>query len=71
MLVSCDGRRVARHRRCWARHQTLTDPAHAAAAAAMRAARTAALERTSPAGVEVEQRTLSDYDRILGLSEVS
>jgi transposase len=66
VLVSCDGRRVAHHRRCWARHQTLTDPTHAAAAAAMRAARTTALERT-PSGVEVEQRTLSDYDRILGL----
>jgi hypothetical protein len=29
----CDGRLVADHARCWARHQTLSDPAHVAAAA--------------------------------------
>ncbi len=30
--VWCDGRLVADHPRCWARHQTLSDPAHLAAA---------------------------------------
>ncbi|GAA4558683.1 Mu transposase domain-containing protein [Pseudonocardia xishanensis] len=71
VLVSWDGRRVARHRRCWARHQTLTDPAHAAAAA-MRAARSEQFQRSSsPRGLEVEQRALADYDRILGLDESS
>ena len=37
--VTCDGRVVADHERIWARHQTLTDPAHLAAAAALRSAR--------------------------------
>jgi hypothetical protein len=32
----CDRRPVARHARCWARHQTITDPAHRQAAAALR-----------------------------------
>ena len=30
--VFCDGRIVADHERVWARHQTITDPAHLAAA---------------------------------------
>ena len=34
--VTCDGRIAADHERCWARHQTITDPAHLAAAKAMR-----------------------------------
>jgi transposase len=34
--VFCDGRVVADHERIWARHQTLTDPAHWAAAQALR-----------------------------------
>lgn len=33
VLVTCDGVEVARHARSWARHQTITDPDHAAAAA--------------------------------------
>lgn len=54
------------------RHQTLTDPTPAAAAAALRAARSEQLPRpSSPVGLEVEQRALDDYDRILGLNEVS
>jgi hypothetical protein len=56
---------VARHARCWARHQSLTDPAHAAAAAAGRAA---ARQRFTPADeLEVEQRPLETYDRIFGV----
>ena len=34
--VFCDGRVVADHPRCWARHQSLTDPVHAEAAKALR-----------------------------------
>jgi hypothetical protein len=34
--VACDGRLVAEHERCWARHQTVSDPAHLAAAAQLR-----------------------------------
>ena len=39
MTVTCGGRQVARHLRCWAAHQSITDPAHAAAAAQLRQAR--------------------------------
>lgn len=31
--VFCDSRQVARHDRCWAKHQSITDPAHRQAAA--------------------------------------
>jgi hypothetical protein len=48
-----DGRLVADHARCWARHQTLTDPAHAAATVA----------------VQVEERALPTYDRVFRLIE--
>ena len=34
--VTCLGRQVARHPRCWAAHQSITDPGHAAAAAQLR-----------------------------------
>jgi len=34
--VHCDGRLVADHERIWARHQTITDPVHLAAARALR-----------------------------------
>jgi transposase len=64
---------VARHPRCWAAHQTLTDPGHAAAAAAMRAAFRqqralcgqdgSALAAAGAGEVEVEQRDLAVYDR--------
>lgn len=63
--VTCDGDLVAEHRRCWARHQRLTDPVHAQAARALRNKRTT-LHR-EPAEVDVERRALADYDRALGL----
>lgn len=65
--VHCDGRIVAAHERCWARHQTLTDPAHLAAAKTLRLARLAVL--APPARTEVEHRALSDYDAAFGLGE--
>jgi hypothetical protein len=68
VIVDCDRRQVARHPRCWARHQTITDPAHAAAAATLRQARQQL--PTAPAATAVEYRDLADYDRILGLDEV-
>jgi transposase len=52
---------VACHARCWAAHQTLTDPEHARAAAVMRAAH--ARSMPPPAQVDVEQRDLASYDR--------
>jgi transposase len=63
--VFCDGLQVACHRRCWARHQSITDPGHAAAAVELRAARRLAVVPT--AMTEVEQRNLADYDRMFGL----
>jgi hypothetical protein len=64
VTVTCQGRLAARHPRCWAAHQSITDPAHAAAAAQLRQAR--CLATTRPADTAVQQRALSDYDRILG-----
>lgn len=56
---------VADHDRIWAKHQTISDPEHVAAAAVLRRGRFEVLG--APAHVEVEQRALSDYDTLLGL----
>jgi transposase len=63
--VFCDGRLAADHERIWARHQTLTDPAHRAAAQVLRRHRLA-IARPS-AEPEVQIRCLADYDDALGL----
>jgi transposase len=61
----CDGKIVADHERLWARHQTITDPSHLAAARALRKER---LEVVRPAAEPtVEQRSLADYDTALGI----
>ncbi|MFC6023882.1 IS21 family transposase, partial [Plantactinospora solaniradicis] len=67
--VFCDGRLVAHHNRCWARHQTITDPEHRQAAADLRAA----ARRQQPVAIDaqVQQRALTDYDRLFGLDEVT
>ena len=63
--VLCEGRAVADHQRIWAWHQTITDPAHLAAARALRRHRAGVLRPvTEP---QVEQRSLADYDTALGL----
>lgn len=61
---------VAAHRRCWARWQTITDPAHHSAALAMSSAATHH-PAPGPAGEdgEVEQRDLADYDTAFGLTQ--
>jgi len=68
----CDGRLVADHARCWARHQTISDPAHLQAAARLRHQR-AALAATSTRRVgdveEVQLRCLGDYDAAFGLDD--
>lgn len=65
--VFCDGRMVADHDRLWAKHQTISDPAHVAAARALRRER---LEVVRPAAqAQVEQRCLADYDTALGLDD--
>jgi transposase len=62
--VTCDGQVVADHERAWAKHQTITDPQHLAAARALRRDR---LEVIRPAaGPAVEVRCLADYDTALG-----
>jgi transposase len=68
--VWCDGRLVADHARCWARHQTISDPAHLAAAAQLRQQR-AALGATNPrhGAEEVQLRLLTDYDHAFGLDD--
>jgi hypothetical protein len=72
-LVASDGRLVADHERCWARHQTLSDPVHLQAAAKLRHQR-AALGATSARGgvgdvEEVQLRRLTDYDQAFGLHD--
>ena len=61
----CGGKLVADHERIWARHQTLTDPAHWAAAQALRRQRLTVVR--PPAEPDVQIRCLADYDTALGL----
>ena len=68
VTVTCGGQQVASHPRCWAAHQTITDPAHAQAAAALRGARLHAAPH--PAQAEVEQRRLADYDALFGVADI-
>ncbi len=56
----CEGKLVADHERIWARHLTISDPEHTAAARALRRDRASAL-RPVPEP-EVEVRCLADYD---------
>ena len=63
--VACDGRPVARHDRCWARHQSITDPAHRSAADQLREAHRRA--SVTPIATPVESRDLAVYDRMFGL----
>jgi transposase len=65
--VWCDGQLVAQHPRCWAAHQTITDPAHRDAAAQLRAARR--LAAVPALDTDVQQRPLADYDRLFGLDD--
>jgi transposase len=63
--VSCDGKTVADHERVWAKHQTISDPEHVAAARLLRRDRIGVL-RPAPEP-EVEVRALADYDTALGI----
>jgi transposase len=65
--VLCDGKVVADHDRVWAKHQTITDPEHLAAARALRRERLQVVRPTDEP--EVEVRRLSDYDTTLGLDD--
>ncbi len=65
VLVFCDGRPVASHDRCWAQHQSITDPVHRQAATNLRVAHR--LASIAPIRTEVQARDLADYDRMFGL----
>ncbi|WP_067574974.1 IS21 family transposase [Nocardia acidivorans] len=69
VVITLAGAELARHQRCWADHQTLTDPDHAAAAADLRNARR--LVAVPAIDTDVEHRNLSDYDRMLDLDEAN
>ena len=66
--VRHEGRLVARHDRVWARGQTITDPAHVAAAKLLREQ---FLQPARPAQEPHEElvRDLGDYDRAFGLTD--
>jgi transposase len=65
--VLCDGRAVADHERLWAKHQTVSDPEHVAAARTLRIQRLSVI-RPAPEP-DVQQRRLTDYDAALGLGD--
>ena len=63
--VLCEGKTVADHERVWAKHQTISDPEHVAAAKAARRERFSVVR--PPVDTEVEIRALTDYDTALGI----
>ena len=63
--VLCDGRVVADHERVWAKHQTISDPEHVAAAKLLRRERFSVVR--PPVDTEVQIRSLADYDTALGI----
>ena len=71
ITVSCAGRPVARHPRCWDQRRTITDPAHVETAKALRAARQGLHTVPDPdrrgVGELVVQRPLSVYDDLFDL----
>jgi hypothetical protein len=70
VTVTLNGQVVGQHQRCWADHQTITDPQHSQAAAALRAELSRQHRQPRPDGQQVEQRLLSDYDAAFGLISV-
>ena len=64
--VSCEGSLVADHERVWAKHQTVSDLKHLAAAKALRRDRIDLVR--PPAQTEVETRPLAAYDTALGIA---
>jgi len=61
--VRLDGRVVADHARVWARHMTVTDPAHVATAKGLREA----FSRPRTVSDDSLARDLADYDRAFGI----
>lgn len=69
VTVTCAGHEVARHKRCWAPHQSIEDPAHRDAADAMRGGRLRLAQ--PPAELDVEERKLTDYDAMFGIEGIA
>jgi transposase len=65
VVVTLQGGEIARHERCWADHQSLTDPAHPTAASELRHSRR--LVAVPAIDTDVEHRSLADYDRMFDL----
>jgi transposase len=63
VVVSCGAEVVARHQRSWAKHRTITDPAHEIARKVMQAFAGAVADDDA-----VEVRDLSVYDRATGVA---
>jgi transposase len=63
--VACEGQAVADHARIWAWHQSLSDPAHVAAARVLRRQHVTAMRRAPEP--EVQVRALADYDAAFGV----
>lgn len=70
VTITCGGQVVGRHERCWAKHQTITDPAHRAKATELAHQNRDALANAS-AHTEVEVRDLGVYDTIFGTGQVA
>ncbi len=71
VTARCAGQVVAEHERCWSTGATITDPAHRAAAKALRADLAARREhratREHADGHVVAIRALPDYDALFGV----
>jgi transposase len=67
--VWCEGRLVADHQRCWARHQSISDPAHLQAALQLRRERAVLGHAAGHDQAEVQLRCLADYDAAFGLDD--
>ncbi|MGW5314256.1 IS21 family transposase [Nocardia thailandica] len=72
VTAHCDGQLVASHARSWAKQDVITDPAHAATAASLRAGfaedrRRREQARRHPDGHPVALRALPDYDALFGV----
>ena len=64
LVVTCASDEVARHPRSWARHRTITDPAHDLARKVMRIVAAAVAGNND----DVEVRDLTVYDRATGVA---
>jgi transposase len=67
VTVARSGRLLADHDRCWAARQTVTDPAHVTAAAALRQQ----FQQGAPPVNDHPARDLADYDRAFGVDFTS